>query len=97
MSEPLQLSALFPWLALAWIVTLPVAFANLAIDGRRGTERPRPLVAMICDWVVMAGGMSIVIVLTELHSHKLLSLGAEGFVIVMLLAIMIASRLSQAR
>ncbi len=53
----------------------------------------RPMLSAVCDWVTMAGAMSIGVIFSELYSRKLISLGTHAFIIVMLLAILIAPRI----
>ena len=53
----------------------------------------RPMLSAACDWITIAGAMSIGVVFSELYSRKLISLGTHAFIIVMLLAILITLRI----
>ena len=90
MPEPLELSGLIPYLVLVWLGTLFVALANLAADEFRGELRS--MLSALCEWISMAGALSIGAVLQEMDSQKLFSPSTHVFLDVMLLAVLVAPR-----
>jgi hypothetical protein len=84
----LELSGLIPHLVLGWLGTLFVALANLASDEYRGELRS--MLSAFCEWISMASVMSIGVVLQELDAQKFFSPATHTFLVVMLLAVVIA-------
>ena len=92
MLETLELSGLIPDLARTGFACLVVALANLALDAYRG--RPTSLLDTACEWIGVAGTVSIAIVVSEAQSRHLISSGLKDFIFVMLLALWVAPRVA---
>jgi hypothetical protein len=92
-SQPLEISGLVPYLVLIWLGTLFVALANLAADEYRGEWRL--MLSALCEWISVAGAVSIGTVLQEMNSQKLFSPATHVFLDIMLLAVVIAPRAAQ--
>jgi hypothetical protein len=74
---------LIPSLPVMWLGMLAVALVNLVLAIRRGQMR-RPLSSMLYDWLGSAAAMSIGLVVEQLYSRTLISLGLHNFIIAML-------------